>query len=249
MMKRFLTGIAGLALAAASLLAQQPKVSKGEAEAFNAMLQAAQKGDNDGTIQAAENLITKYKDTQFKAVAFQMEAQAYQSKGDLDRAQTYAEQCLAADPKNFQAPLMIGEMIVRTTKENDLDKDERLKTADKNLNLSIENVKAAAKPNPALPDAQWEDAKKQMIAEAQADLGRVQMLRKKYADAIPQLQAAIDGDPQPAYLIWLASSQQMAGKNSEAIATCDKVLALNPPDAFKEAANGIKKDAQAKGGK
>jgi len=239
-----------MAIGAGCLMAQAKKVSKGEAEAYNAMVTAATSGDHDATIKAADDLITKYADTQFKATALWLEASAYEAKGDDDRAQVYAEQCLAADPKGFQAPLLIGQGIVTHTRENDLDKDEKLAKAEKDLNLAIENVKAAAKPNPNIPDDRWEEQKKFTIANADADIGRVYLLRKKYADAIGPLQAAVDGDPQPAYLIWLASSQQQAGKNDEAISTVDKLLAQNPPAVFVNAANAIKKDAtRAKGGK
>ncbi len=251
MTRTIFAGAALIAFGAACLMAQKPK-SKAEAEAYNALIKAAQSGDNDATIKAADDLVTKFSDTDFKATALILEAQAYHTKGDDDRAEVYAEQCLAADPKSYQAPLLIGETIVTHTRENDLDKDEKLAKAEKDLNLSIDNTKAAAKPNPNLPDAQWEEAKKFTIAEAQADLGKLYMLRKKYADAIAPLQAAVEGDPQQfVYYVWLASSQQQAGKNDDAIATCDKLLALpNLTPQFRQAATGVKMDAtRAKGGK
>jgi tetratricopeptide (TPR) repeat protein len=251
MTRTILAGTALIAIGAACLLGQGKKVSKGEADAYNAMVHAAQSGDNDATIKAADELTTKFADTQFKSVALLLEARAYQGKGDDDRAQVYAEQCIAVDPKNYQAPLLVGESIVQHTRENDLDKDEKLAKAEKDLNLAIENTKAAEKPNPNLTDAQWEEAKKFSTAEAQADLGRVFMLRKKYAEAIVPLQSAVEADPQPAYFVWLASSQQQSGKNDDAIATCDKLLALpNLDPRFRQAATAVKLDAaKAKGGK
>lgn len=251
MTKLLFAGAALFAVSAISLLAQQPKVSKGEAEAYNAMVKAAQAGDNDGVIAAADNLVTKFSDTQFKAIALNLEAHAYHAKGDDDHAQVYAEQAMAANPKDYQAPLLIAETIIQHTRENDLDKEQKLATAEKDLNVVIENAKAAPKPNPAIPDATWEEQKKFTVAEAQADLGRVYMNRKKFADAVPQLQAALDADPQPAYFVWLAMSQQQSGKNDDAIATCDKLLAQpNLTAQFKNAANAVKQDAQrAKGAK
>jgi tetratricopeptide (TPR) repeat protein len=251
MTRTIFAGIALAFLGAAILPAQKPK-SKPEVDAINAMFMAAQGGDNDGTIKAAEELMSKFKDTEFKATALLLEAQAYHAKNDDDHAQIYGEQSMAADPKGYQAPLLVGEVIVRHTRENDLDKEEKLATAEKDLNLSIENIKAAAKPNPNLPDAQWEEARKFNIAEAQANIGRISMLKKKYADAIAPLQAAVDGDPQQAtYYVWLASAQQQAGKNDDAIATVDKLLAQpNLSAQFRQVATAIKTDAtKAKGGK
>lgn len=240
-----LTGILAAAAGCSALMAQpaqvtqsqpapaqnQPKPkSNPEAQAVNAMIQARSAGP-DAMIKAAEDLVTKFADTEFKELAYTFEAQAYQQKGDYLKAEFYDEEILKINPKNGDASLQLGELIVNHTGENDLDKEEKLGKAEKLLNQSIENVKAAPKPNPQLTDAQWEGYKKQEIAEAQSDLGRAAMLRKKYDDAVSAYKSASDTDPQPAYQAYMAQAYQKAGKNDEALAICDKMLSdaqLNP---------------------
>jgi hypothetical protein len=51
------------------------------------------------------------------------------------------------------------------------------------------------------------------------------MTLKKYDGAIAEFKMATELDPQPAYQVRLASADQLAGKNDDAIAICDKLLA------------------------
>ena len=245
MKRTILTGILALAAGLSGLTAQTqtkppgpppdpkaaqppgPKVptpkSKEEQAAVFALNSA--RSDPDATIKAAEELLTKFADTEYKELALLMEAQAYQMKGDADRSQIFGERVLEVNPNNFQAMLMVGESLVQHTRENDLDKEEKLGKSEKLLNQAIDSIKTAAKPNPALTDPQWEDAKKYVTAEAHNGLGLVALTRKKFDLAATEFRTAIAGDDQPAYEVRLASALQQAGKNDEAIAVCDKVLA------------------------
>ena len=177
-----------------------------------------------------------------------LEATAYQQKKDNEKAQIYFERVLDINPKNYNAEMMLGEILAMTTRENDLDKEEKLTRADKLLNDSIANVQAATKPNAQLTDAQWDDGKKAIAAESHNDLGLVALVRKKYDVAVTEFRAAVDVDPdkQGAYQVRLASALQSAGKNDEALAICDKLLAdpnLHP--AIKAATENVKKAATA----
>jgi tetratricopeptide (TPR) repeat protein len=197
--------------------------SQAEGQAVQALLQS-QQGGPDAMIKAAEELLTKFADTEFKEIALFVESQAYKAKGDNTKAQIFAERVLEVDPQNFQATLLIGEVLVSSTRENDLDKEEKLGRGEKLLNQTIDILKTAPKPNPQLPDDQWAEAKKFMSAEAHNDLGLSALTRKKYDVAIVEFKTAQDLDPQPAYQVRLASAYQSAGKNDEAIALVDKLL-------------------------
>ena len=218
--------------------------SKGEQEALIAMFNAQGKPDDE--IAAAEALLTKYADTDFKGTALFFEANAYQQKGDVDKAQVFAERSLAADPKNFQASLMLSEMIAQHTRENDLDKEDKLAKAEKYGNDTIAMLNAAAKPNPQLTDQQWEDAKKDLIARTHDALGMAALVRKKYDVAVNEFKMSVEGaaHPEPAYEVRLASAYNAAGKYDEAIATADKVMAeTETPTQIKQVAQSIRAGA------
>ena len=243
MNRTIFTGFLALAMGAA-LMAQapappkapQPKSQK-EVQALQAMFGAQ---DADTRIKAAEDLMTNFADTEFKSIALFFEAMSYQQKGDADKAIVYAERTLEADPKQYQAMLMLAELTAQRTREHDLDREEKLNRATKYANDAIAVLKDAAKPNPQLTDEQWEAAKKSMFAQAHQALGFAAMARKKNDDAINEFKSAVESEPnEPAFQVRLAQAEVAGGKYDDAIALCEKVMAI--PDAHPQ----VKQVAQA----
>ncbi len=255
MKKSILTGILALAAGANGLMAQgtppaaapaapagphqpTPK-SQAEVQAIQAMFAA--QGNPDAIIKAADDLLTKFADTEFKELAYYMQAEAYQQKKDLTKAQVIAEQAMALNPKSYQAAIMLSELITQQTREGDLDREEKLGKAEQYAKDAMANVKDAPKPNAQVTDAQWDEFKKGIAARAHNSIGLGDLTRKKYDAAVTEFKAAADEDPQPAYLVREASALQSSGKNDEAVAICDKLLAdpnLHP--AIKQVATQIK---------
>jgi tetratricopeptide (TPR) repeat protein len=251
MKRSILTGILALAAGAAGLMGQPkgpaPK-SKAELEALQAIFQQA--NNPDAVIKLADEFVTKFADSDFKENILNMEAQAYHQKKDETKAQIYAEQALQANPKSYQADIMLAEIISKSTRETDLDREEKLAKAEKYAKDAMDVVKDAPKPNPQIPDAQWEEFKKTIAAQAHGAMGIANLTRKKFDVAASEFKAAYDNDPQPAYMVQQASALQSGGKNDEAIALCDKILAdpqLHP--AIKNVATQVRAQAVKAGGK
>ena len=195
-----------------------------EAKALQALFSTQ---DPDAMIKAADEFLATYSDTQFKEHVLTLEAEAYNQKGDWMKAQIAAEDALKVNPKSIRPNMLVGQIIAQHTGERDLDKTEKLAKADKSLNAALESLNGP-KPNPTMTDQQWNEAKAFMMAEIHNDLGLVAIDRKNYDGAISEFKEAVAGDPtQGAYEARLASAYQSAGKNNEAIAECDKMLA-NP---------------------
>ena len=166
-----------------------------------------------------------------------IEADAYERKGDLDHMVIYAERVLEADPKDFRASLMLARYYASHTRENDLDREEKLGKAEKYANSVIEMMKTLPKPNPGITDEQWAEARKDSAAEGYNSIGLANLTRKKYDAAAASFKSALETNsrPEPAYMVRLASALQSAGKNDEAIAWCDKVTAI--PDVHPQIKN------------
>jgi tetratricopeptide (TPR) repeat protein len=219
--------------------------SKPELEALQAWQAALQAGAPDGIIKADDDVLTKFPDTDFKDAVLVTEADAYQQKGDFIKAQIYAAQALAANPKSYQSALMLADIPAKHTGEHDLDKEESLAKAEKFAHQAIELVNSTPKP-PQFSEQQWGDYQKQIAAQAQDDLGLVSVHRKNWEPAVAAFKAAIALTPEPAFKVHLANALQVGGKPDEAIAVCDQVLAepnLNP--RIESAAKGIRASATA----
>jgi tetratricopeptide (TPR) repeat protein len=227
--------IAALLIAGTLAMGQPKPKSQKEAEAVNAVITAT---TPDQKIAAAENLLSKYKDTAFKSLALQLEAEAYSQKGDSPNAIVYGDRAIEADPKNFQALLLVSSQLARMTKEFDLDKDEKLKRASKLANDAIPAIAAAEKPNPQLPDEQWAGIKKDLTSEAHETLGMIASVDKKWDAAIAEFKTAIDGAATPAYtaMVRLTSVYNNAKKFDDANTLADKLIASSAPDNLKKIA-------------
>lgn len=248
---RLVTG----SLAAALLLAQgkqpAPKSQK-EVDALNAMFQAT---DNDARIKAANELLTKFADTDFKALALYMITNSYNEKKDTTNTIVYGERVVEADPKSAlgaHARVMIATSLAMTTKEFDFDKAEKLGRADKLAKEAVEVIKTAPKFNPALTDEQWEQAKQGYTSEAYIALGMASSIRKNWDDAITNFDLAAKADPSNhATFVRLGAAQLSAGKHDDAIATLDKVIATQgvDPAIVSYAKTERERAAKAKGAK
>jgi len=201
----------------------QPKSQK-ELDAVKAMFEAQ---TPDARITAAENLLLKFADTEFKAIALYLEAASYEQKNDFEKMVIFAERTIEADPKNYASMLMLAGGIAKRARENDLDLNEKLAQVDKYAKNALEALKDAPKPNPQLSDEQWTATKKDYVSQAHEAYALSAMLRKKYDVAITEFKMAVEGaaTPDPATMVRLGQAYNAAGKPDDAIAILDKVMA------------------------
>ena len=234
-------------LSAGAAFAQAPKpASKGlvpksaaEGQAVNAVILAQQNPDD--LIKAADALISKFADTVFKSFALELEAEAYQQKGDNTKAIVYAEQALQADPKNYDADNLLANITAQTTRDTALDKTEKLARAEKYAHDALDILATGAKP--ALyannTDEQWAKRKGEGESLSWQALGTVALVRKKPDEAIADFQKGVDANPDPVLMIRTGRALLAANKPDDAVTWFDK--AMNAPNVAAQ----IKSIAQA----
>ena len=231
-----LCSLAALTLGAGITSAQPKPKSQKEVAVLQQMFSAT---DPDAKIAAAEDLLNNYADSDFKGYALLVEAGAYEQKNSYEKTIVFGERALEADPKQFDAMLILARQYVTHVRDNDLDREEKLTKGEKYAKDAVAQLQAMAKPNPALSDDQWNTAKKQATGEADAVLATAAAARKKYPEAEDYYKQAIDlsGMPVAALNVRLAATYNKDGKYDLALAELDKVKAMpNVPPAVSQVA-------------
>lgn len=223
-----------------SPVAKQPAFkSKEEQAAAVQMFQTMQSPDTDAAIKTCDSFLQKFPDSEFKPVALYFLTLSYQTKNDYEKTLTYGEATLKADAGNYQTMLLLAQLVAARTRENDLDKEEKLKTAEKYANQALEALKTAPRPNPNISDAQWDMAKRDLEAQAYSAYALIALAQKKTDVAIEQFQKSLATSPvpDPSTMVRLANAQAQVGKYDEAIATLEKVSTMSDvPPAVKQIA-------------
>jgi tetratricopeptide (TPR) repeat protein len=217
--------VAALMAVAALGMAQKPK-SKSEAEA----LQAIQSEQDPAAVMAkVDALVAKYADTEFKTWAYTRAAESAERANDGAKVIIYCDLAIESDPKAYHPMLMEAAELARSTRENDLDKEDKLSKAEKLAKQALELAPAAVKPNAQIPDAQWEEVKKEFLGDAHRDLGMIASVRKKYPVAIAEYKQAVEipAEPDVPTFIRLAAAYNDNKQPDEALAVLAKMPA-NP---------------------
>jgi tetratricopeptide (TPR) repeat protein len=226
MNRLLLAGALALVSVITGLMAQKQPTAKSQKEldAIKAMFEAQ---DPDARIKAADALMTKFADTEFKSLALYLTAASYEQKNDFEKMVIWCERTIQAEPKNYACMLMLAGGIAKRARENDLDLSEKLARSDTYAKSALDALKDAQKPNPALPEDQWIATKKDYVSQAHEAYALAAMLRKKYDVAIAEFKESIEGaaNPDPATMVRLGQAYNQAGKYDDAIAILDKVMA------------------------
>lgn len=250
-MKKLVFATMGLlaALAPLSMAQKQPQVkSQKELDAVQAVFNSQ---EPNARIAAVENLLTKFADTQFKSIALYIATVSAEQLGDFEKIMLYGERAVDADPQSYASMLIMAGALASKTREHDLDKEEKLSKAEKLASKAGEVLKTAPKLNPQMSDADWETAKKDFAAQQHVALGLVANARKKYDVGITEFKAAVESNGDPAAMVRLGQTYNLAGKPDDAVAILEKVMAIaDAPAQIKQVAQAERARAiQAKSAK
>jgi len=240
-----LTGIVLLGAAVWGQNAPRPKSQK-ELDGLKAIDTAP---SADLKLQKIDDFLAAFADSEYRFVLLDNAVGIASEKNDYPLAMAWGQRDLDVNPKSYVAMVSLALVTANTTKEFDLDKDQKLKQAEKWANDALELLKTATRPF-QYPEDRWPEIQKTFQGSCHQALALIGMVRKKYDVAASEFQAAYDLLPEPSYLVRKGEAETKSGKFDDAIATFDKVLATpNLSPVVKRITENMKNDAiRRKGG-
>lgn len=175
-------------------------------EEFKAYQEAATKASAAEGEAAAADFATKYPQSDLKLLVYRKVMYDYQTINNGERTIAMARKMLALDANNPEALTMFAVITAQTTRETDLDRDERLNEASANASKALQTIDTDLLIPPNFPAERIQIAKNSLRAMAYDALGTVAMTKKDDATAETNFRKSTELSPQPDSVTWLRLS-------------------------------------------
>jgi len=203
-----------------------PPVNAEEDAAFKAF-QDTPVTDSTKRIQLGEAFVQKYPTSRYLPPVYASLTISYLQANQLDKMMEVGEKEAALTPNDVQTLAILGQTISRTVKPGTPDAGKQLDKAEQYSKRAIEMMPTLPKPANLTEEA-FTTGKNQTLAMAHSGLGLVDIRRKRYSDAIPELEQSVKLDPMPDpvnyYLLGVAN--QNASHYDDAVAAFNKCASM-----------------------
>lgn len=199
-------------------------------EEFNAYQVAAAKPDPSAMEIAAADFEKKYPESELLVALYSGVMQKYQNINNPDKVMETGHKILQLDPENVPALALTSYVISETTRETDLDRDQKYAEGIKNAQRVISTINTALVVPPTVTPEQLAGVKGFLISMADSAMGYIELKQKNFAASEQHFKAAIDAskgtDGDPMTYLRLAIAQDNQKKYTDAMANSDKAIEL-----------------------
>jgi tetratricopeptide (TPR) repeat protein len=175
-------------------------------EEFKAYQEAMAKANPAEVEAAADAFAAKFPDSELRPLVYRKAMYDYQNTNNAEKTIAMAKKMLALDPNNPEALVTFATVTAQTTRETDLDRDERLNEATADANKALQTIDSDLLIPANAPPDRVEAYKKSMRAMAYDALGTVAMVKKDYPTAETNLRKSAEMNAQPDPVTWLRLS-------------------------------------------
>jgi len=200
-------------------------------EEYKAFMTAVQKPTPSDAEQAAREFEVKYPDSELISLLFYQVMAQYQKADNAEKTIEMGRKAIQHDPENTAALILTGMVLSERTRESDIDRDEKLAEAQKDVTKALDNAqqgkfRIAANATPE----QTEAFKNTVTYMAYAALGQIDLVKKNDAAAEQNLNKALAiPQGQQDALTWLRLSLALDHQNKypDALNAANKAVDLS----------------------
>ena len=176
---------------------------------------------------AADDFAAKYPTSELRASLYIRAMNLFAQSNDTDKVIITGRQAIAADPTNPIPLVQVASALAESTRDTDLDREERLAEAAKDAHAAIDNIDTGLLVPANADPARVEGAKHGILTMAYDTLGMVDMIRNDYASAERNLQKAIDDsktNPEAVLYLRLSVAQDKLKQYPQALDSANKAV-------------------------
>jgi tetratricopeptide (TPR) repeat protein len=173
---------------------------------YKAYQDAASKTDPAQLEAAADAFAAKYPNSELKAALYIRAMNMYGQTNNTEKVIAMGRKAIAADPTNPVPLVQVGSALVESTRDTDMDRDQRLAEGAKDAQGAIDNINGLMVP-PDAPADKVAAVKGSILSMAYDTLGMVSMNKKDYVGAEQEFLKAVDANKvQPEAVVYLRLS-------------------------------------------
>lgn len=197
--------------------------SQDEFKAYQEAVAKATPADGEA---AADAFSTKYPQSDLKLLVYRKAMYDYQNANNAERTVAMARKMLTLDANNPEALVTFATVTAQTTRETDLDRDERLSEASANATKALQTIDTDLLLPANAPPDRVEAFKNSMRAMAYDALGTVAMVKKDYPTAETNLSksAELNALPDPVTYLRLSVALDQQKKYPQALDAANKAV-------------------------
>jgi tetratricopeptide (TPR) repeat protein len=215
----------------------QPAHSKGAPQAktqdeYKAYQEIVAKTDIAQMETATDEFAQKFPTSDLRVVLYNALMNTYRNGGATDRAIAAGRKSLAIDPTDPVPNVMVALALAQTTRDSDLDRDDRLKEAATDAQRAIDNIDTGMAIPPNTPPEKVQAAKNSILEMAYETEGTVAMTKKDFPAAEMAFRKGLDvnkAEPDGVLYLRLAIALDNEKKYTEALEAADAAIKYNQP--------------------
>ena len=197
-------------------------------------------------LAAADAFAAKFPTSELRAALYIRAMNLYGQQNSTEKLIETGRKAIAADPTNPVPLVQVAAALAESTRDTDMDRQQRLDEAAKDAHAAIDNLDTGLMVPPNTPPEKVALAKASIRAMAYDTLGTVQMAKKDYAAAEQELLKAVDAakaNPEAVVYLRLSVAQDQLKKYPEALDSANKAIQYAPDGS---AAQNLAKQQQVR---